>query len=137
MQNIPILRIGKTLLTTINAELEDRSVDNFQNALLTSIESKGADGLIIDISSLDSIDSYVAKKLVETGMMAKLMGTETVVVGVRPEVAATLTRMGFRFQVVHTALSLEEGMTLLSNLIQHKNLPQGTFNESTTRPEAN
>lgn len=111
--SIPILKIGKTLLTSIQFELQDTSVDNFQNDVLRSIEKTSATGLVIDISTLDTVDSYVARGLADTGKMAKLMGTETVIVGMQPEVSATLVRMGFSLGGVRTALSLEEGLDLL------------------------
>ena len=109
---IPILRIGPTLLTTIQIDLHDTVVDAFQNDVLEEIERTGATGLIIDISALETVDSYVARMLSNTGKMAKLMGTNTVIVGMRPAVAATLVRMGYFMQGIDTALSLEEGLAL-------------------------
>src|SRR6476646_149277 len=110
---IPILKIGRTLLVTIQIELHDTVVDSFQNDVLEQIEKTGASGLIIDISSLETVDSYVARMLANTGKMAKLMGTETVIVGMRPPVAATLVRMGYFMEGINTALSLEEGLEVL------------------------
>src|ERR1700747_1683171 len=92
---IPILKIGPTLLATIQIELHDTVVDSFQNDVLEEIEGTGAKGLIIDISALETVDSYVARMLANTAKMAKLMGTETVIVGMRPPVAATLVRVGY------------------------------------------
>jgi rsbT antagonist protein RsbS len=112
---IPILKIGSTLLVTIQIELHDTVVDSFQNDVLEEIEKTGAGGLIIDISALETVDSYVARMLANTGKMAKLMGTETVIVGMRPAVAATLVRMGYFMQGIETALSLEEGLAVLAN----------------------
>ena len=109
---IPILRIGHTLLATIQLDLHDTVVDAFQSDVLEEMERTGADGLIIDISALESVDSYVARMLSNTGKMAKLMGAETVIVGMRPAVAATLVRMGYYMDGIHTALSLEEGLEL-------------------------
>jgi rsbT antagonist protein RsbS len=109
---IPILKIGSTLLATIQIELHDTVVDSFQNDVLEEIERTGANGLIIDISALETVDSYVARMLANTGKMAKLMGTETVIVGMRPAVAATLVRMGYFMEGIKTALSLEEGLEL-------------------------
>src|SRR5437899_3862018 len=111
-RSIPILRIGATLLATIQIELHDTVVDSFQNDVLEEIERTGAKGLIIDISALETVDSYVARMLANTAKMAKLMGTETVIVGMRPAVAATLVRMGYFMEGIHTALSLEEGLQL-------------------------
>ena len=109
---IPILRIGRTLLASIQIELHDTVVDAFQNDVLEEIEKTGANGLIIDISALETVDSYVARMLANTGKMAKLMGAETVIVGMRPAVAATLVRMGYLMDGIRTALSLEEGLQL-------------------------
>ena len=112
---IPILKIGSTLLATIQVELQDTVVDAFQGDLLEEIEKNGATGLVIDISALETVDSYVARTLANTGKMAKLMGTETVIVGMRPAVAATLVRMGYFMEGISTALSFEEGLALLSS----------------------
>ena len=109
---IPILKLGSTLLATIQIELHDTVVDSFQNDVLEEIERTGANGLIIDISALETVDSYVARMLANTGKMAKLMGAETVIVGMRPAVAATLVRMGYFMEGINTALSLEEGLEL-------------------------
>lgn len=111
--SIPILRIGSTLLATVHIELHDDVAHAFQADVLTAIESSGATGLVIDISGLETVDSYVARILVETGRMAKLMGTTGVIVGMRPEVAATLIGMGFSMEGTHTALNLEEGLAVL------------------------
>ncbi len=113
---IPILRMGDLLLTTVHVELHDALAEAFQADVLTALEKQQARGLVIDISGLDMVDTYVARILVETGRMAKLMGTETVLVGVRPEVAATLVRMGYLMQGVHAALDLDEGIELLGRL---------------------
>jgi rsbT antagonist protein RsbS len=112
---IPILKIGPTLLATIQVELHDTVVDSFQNDVLEEIEKTAARGLIVDISALETVDSYVARMLANTAKMAKLMGTETVIVGMQPAVAATLVRMGYFMEGIQTALSLEEGLQLQSN----------------------
>jgi rsbT antagonist protein RsbS len=112
---IPILRIGTTLLASIQVELRDTSAQAFQQDVLKAIEKSRSRGLIIDITGLDMVDTFVARILTDTGRMAKLMGTETVLVGMRPEVAATLVRMGFNMQGVHTALNIEEGLALLAS----------------------
>src|SRR3974390_1945987 len=110
--SIPILKLGSTLLATIQVELHDTVVDAFQNDVLVEIERTGACGLIVDISALETVDSYVARMLANTGKMAKLMGSETVIVGMQPAVAATLVRMGYFMEGIETALSLEEGLQL-------------------------
>jgi rsbT antagonist protein RsbS len=113
---IPILKIGSTLLATIQIELHDTVVDAFQGDVLEEIERTGAAGLIIDISALETVDSYVARMLANTAKMAKLMGANTVIVGMRPAVAATLVRMGYFMDGIRTALSLEEGLALQAEI---------------------
>lgn len=110
---IPILRIGSTLLATVHVELHDEVANSFQADVLTTIERTAAKGLVIDISGLETVDTYVARVLAETGHMASLMGTTTVLVGMRPEVAGTLVRMGYVMEGIRTALNLEEGLAML------------------------
>ena len=113
---IPILRMGDVLLTTVHVELRDAVAEGFQSDVLLALEKRRARGLIIDISGIDMVDTYVARILAETGRMALLMGTRTVLVGMRPEIAATLVRMGYEMRGVHTALDLDEGLELLQKL---------------------
>jgi rsbT antagonist protein RsbS len=112
---IPILRIGALLLVTVHVDLHDAVAHSLQNDVLSAIERSDAKGLVIDISGLDMVDSYVARILAETGRMAKLMGARTVLVGMQPEVAATLMRMGYEMTGVQTALNVEEGLELLGH----------------------
>lgn len=110
---IPILRVGNVLLTTIHVDLRDDVADLFQQDVLRAIDKHRSTGLVIDISGLDMVDTYVARILSETGRMAKLMGTDTVLTGMRPEVAATLVRMGYPMEGIRTALDVELGLSLL------------------------
>ncbi len=111
---IPILRIGPTLLASVQIDLHDQIAEGFQQDVVSAIEGSRAKGLVIDITALHTVDTYVARVLVETGRMAALMGVRTVLVGMQPEVAATLVRMGFPTEGVHsTALDLEEGLAAL------------------------
>jgi rsbT antagonist protein RsbS len=113
--SIPILRIGGNLLVTIQTDLHDAMAEAFQEDVLTTIEKDSATGLLIDVSGLETVDSYVARLLADTGKMARLMGTETVIVGIRAEVAATLVRMGYTMgNVVRTALNVDEGLRVLA-----------------------
>ena len=112
--SIPILRVGRNLLVTVQTELHDAVAEAFQEDLLLAIEKSGAAGLLIDITGLDIVDSYVARVLADTGKMASLMGAETVLVGMRPEVAATLVRMGYLMTGIRTALNVDEGLVLLA-----------------------
>jgi len=109
---IPILRVGKNLLTTIHVDLRDTIAEAFQEDVLIAIKTTGVKGLIIDITGLEEVDTYVARILADTGRMAALMGAHTILVGMRAEVAATLVRMGFAMEV-DTALDVDDGLALL------------------------
>jgi len=110
--SIPILRIGEILVASVQTELRDRVANAFQEDVLNTLETTGATGLVIDISGLEVVDTYVARVLAETGQMAKLMGASTVLVGMRPEIAATLIRMAYPMGGIDTALNLQEGLAL-------------------------
>jgi rsbT antagonist protein RsbS len=115
---IPILRVGSMLLATVHVELRDAVAEAFQEDVLGALEKTGATGLLIDISGLDVVDTYVARVLAETGRMARLMGSLTVLCGMRPEVAATLIRMGYPMEGVRTALNVDDGLELLTELVK-------------------
>ena len=115
--SVPILRVADTLLVTIQFELHDAMAEAFQQDVLAAIERTGARGLLIDITGLDMVDSYVARVLADTGRMARRMGTDTVLVGMRPEVAATLVRMGYLMEGVRTALNVDEGLRILEHKV--------------------
>jgi len=115
--SIPILRIGPTLLATVHIELHDAVAEVFQEDILNAIEKTGANGLLIDISGLDMVDTYVARILAETGRMAKLMGTSTIIVGIRPEVAATLIQMGYTMEGVRTALNVDDALEMFGHIV--------------------
>lgn len=112
-ERIPILRVRGRLLVTLHPDLDDAAAQSFQEDLLLEIERTGADGLVIDVSGLDTVDSYVAQVLADTAKMARLMGSRTVVVGMRPVVAATLVRMGMPIAGVETALDVDDGLDVL------------------------
>ena len=117
---IPILRVGETLLATVHIELRDAVAEAFQEDILTELERRRAAGLIIDLSGIDVVDTYVARILAETGRMAKLMGTDTVLVGIRPDIAATLIRMGYAMEGVLTALNVDDGIETLAQIAGEK-----------------
>jgi rsbT antagonist protein RsbS len=118
--SIPILRVGPNLLATVHIDLHDVVAEAFQEDVLAELEKRRAAGLLIDISGLDVVDTYVARILSETGRMARLMGTETVLVGMRPDVAATLIRMGYAMAGVNTALNVDDGIETLARLTAGK-----------------
>lgn len=111
---IPVIRIRDTLLSAIQGDLSDRVAEAFQEDLLTRLERTGASGVLLDISALDIVDTYVARVLVETARMARLMGARTVLVGMRPEVAATLINMGQALEGIDTALNVDDGLDILA-----------------------
>ncbi len=118
--SIPILRVGQNLLATVHVELRDAVAEAFQEDVLSELERRRAAGLIIDVSGIDVVDTYVARVLSETGRMAKLMGTDTVLVGIRPDIAATLIRMGYAMDGVLTALNVDDGIETLATLAKQK-----------------
>jgi len=113
---VPILKIGNTLIISLQVKLHDKIVINVQEDILQKIYETRAEGLIIDVSTLEVIDSFMGKILSDTAAMARIMGTETVLVGIQPEIAITLQEMGLKLKGVHTTLNLEEGMSLLQNM---------------------
>ncbi|MBK8937306.1 MAG: STAS domain-containing protein [Polyangiaceae bacterium] len=115
--NIPILKIGRTLLVSIQVELSDAVAESLQNDVLSAIERSDAKGLVVDISGFDTVDTYVARILADMAKMARLMGADTVISGMRPEVAATLVRMGYTMDEVRFALNLDEALALLGHVL--------------------
>jgi len=117
MDRIPILRMGKFLLVTIQIDLYDRLATNLETDLVQMVNKTGARGVLIDISALSIVDSFMGRILGNIGSMSKIMDAETVVVGMQPAVAITLIELGLELKGVHTALNVEKGMDLLMNKI--------------------
>src|SRR5215211_5627512 len=117
MDRIPILRMGKFLLVTIQIDLYDRLATNLESDLVQMVNKTGARGVLIDISALSIVDSFMGRILGNIGSMSKIMDAETVVVGMQPAVAITLIELGLELKGVHTALNVERGMELLKNKI--------------------
>lgn len=115
MERIPILRIGDFLLVTIQVEMHDRLATSLQDDLMTRIVDNRARGVLIDISALDFVDSFIARMISNTASMARILDATTVVVGMRPTVAMTLVELGLPLTGVRTALNMERGMALLEN----------------------
>jgi len=116
MGKVPILKIGNTLILTFHVELNDKMALSLQEDVLQKIYETGAGGLVIDVTVLEVVDSFMGKVLSDTAIMASTMGVETVLVGIQPEIATTLQEMGLELKGVHTALDLERGMRLLQNI---------------------
>jgi rsbT antagonist protein RsbS len=114
--NIPILQIGSSLIVPIQGDLYDQLVLELQAEILGRIEKTAAPGLILDISALEFLDSFMARVLNDIATMASLMGTRTVVVGMSPAVAIILMDLGLQMSKVPTARNLEKGLELLKTL---------------------
>ncbi len=117
MERIPILQIGKLLLVTIQVDMHDQLALSLQDDLTEAISRTGARGVLIDISSLTMVDSFIGRMLANISSMSKILDAETVVVGMQPAVAITLVELGLELKGVRTALNVDKGMELLHNAL--------------------
>ena len=113
MERIPILKMGQYLLVTIQVDMHDRLAMQLQDELTTRISETGARGVLIDISSLDIVDSFIGRMIANIAAMARVLDAQTVVVGMQPAVAITLVELGLTLPGVRTALNVDKGMALL------------------------
>jgi len=113
MERIPILKMGRSLLITIQVDMHDRLAMTLQEDLMNLIQKTGARGVLIDISALDVVDSFIGRMLANIAAMARVLDADTVVTGMRPAVAITLVELGLSLKGVRTALNVERGMELL------------------------
>ncbi|QJR81477.1 STAS domain-containing protein [Alteromonas pelagimontana] len=116
MESIPILHMGDFLLVTIQIDIHDLVALNLQDNLTQRIAETGARGVLIDISGLDMVDSYIARVIGNIALMSRVLDAETVLVGMQPYVAITLVEMGVTLAGVRTALNADKGMTMLRNM---------------------
>ncbi|HLJ86091.1 MAG TPA: STAS domain-containing protein [Candidatus Angelobacter sp.] len=117
MERIPILRIGGLVLVSIQVDMHDEMAMALQDDLTQRIADWGSRGVLIDISSLEIVDSFIGRMLANTAAMARILDAETVLVGMRPSVAITLVELGMGLQGVRTALNVEAGMKLLRQTV--------------------
>ncbi|MEU9518578.1 STAS domain-containing protein [Streptomyces sp. NPDC048224] len=110
---VPVLRIGEVLLVTLQGDLHDSTAQQLQDDLAETIVRSGASGVVIDISGVDIVDSFLGRVLAEIAGQTGLLAARTVVVGMRPAVAITLVELGLSLPGVHTALSTEAAMEFL------------------------
>src|ERR1700679_674780 len=113
MDRIPILRMGDFLLVTIQVDMHDRLAMTLQDDLTSMIEKTGARGVLIDISSLELVDSFIGRMIANISGMSRILDARTVVVGMQPAVAITLVELGLKLTGVQTALNVERGMQML------------------------
>jgi len=117
MERIPILRMGNFLLVTIQVDMHDKLAITLQDDLTNRIADVGAKGVLIDISSLEIVDSFIGRTLANIASMARVLDAETVVVGMQPAVAITLVELGMSLPGIHTALNVETGMEFLQQTV--------------------
>ena len=113
MDRVPILRMGKTLLVTIQVDMQDQTALALQDDLAERIAKTGATGVMIDLSALEIVDSFVGRMLASISGIARILSAHTVVVGMQPAVAITLVELGLSLDGVKTALNVERGMAVL------------------------
>ena len=114
MERIPILKMGPYLLVSIQVDMHDRLAMQLQDDLTDRISTTGARAVLIDISSLDTVDSFMGRMLGNIAAMSRVLDAKTVLVGMQPAVAITLVELGMTLPGVRTALNVEKGMDLLS-----------------------
>ena len=115
MERIPILKMGHSLLVSIQVDMHDRLALTLQDDLTDRIVRDRARGVLIDISSLEVVDSFIGRMLANIAAMARVLDAQTVVVGMRPAVAITLVELGLSLRGVRTALNVEKGMRLITD----------------------
>ncbi|MBY8880108.1 STAS domain-containing protein [Actinacidiphila acidipaludis] len=123
-ERVPILKIGDVLLVSIQIDLEDQMVMDLQEDLSQRIVDTGARGVVIDISALEIVDSFVGRMLASIAAISRVLGAETVVVGMRPAVAMTLVELGLSLGGVRTALNLEQGIGELRRSRRNGSVPR-------------
>jgi rsbT antagonist protein RsbS len=127
MEKIPILKFGHFLLVTIQVDLYDRLALNLEADLIQMIDKVSAKGVLIDISAVNIVDSFMGRILGNIASMSRILDAQTVVVGMQPAVAITLVELGLPLNGVRTALNVEKGMELLNSMV----LPSSGAEENT------
>jgi rsbT antagonist protein RsbS len=117
---VPILKQGKTLIASIQVALTDRDLTQLRDDLAAAVGRLRAEGVVIDVSALDVIDSFATRMLRAIGETTRLRGAETVIVGIQPDVAMAMVQLGLTLDGISTALDLEEGLELLASLSRER-----------------
>lgn len=136
MNTIPIIPIGQILLVSIQVDMHDQLALDLQADLTRVISKRKAKGVIIDISSLDLVDSFLGRILADTASMAKMLDAETVLVGMRPAVAMTLVELGLTLPNIATALNAEHGIDKLTERFRQLHQDVDTHSDAFKDPEA-
>lgn len=116
MERIPIIRMGRFLLVTIQVDMYDQLAMTLQHDLTEQIARQGSGGVLVDISALEIVDSFIGRMIANTAAMARVLGADTVLVGMQPAVAITLVELGLSLPGIITARNVEMGMALLERV---------------------
>ncbi len=122
---VPILKQGTYLIASVQSALTDADTERLQDDLMTYVSRYRAQGIIVDVTAIDVMDSFAARSLRTIAHMTKLRGAETVIVGLQPEVAFAMVQLGLTFEDMHTALDLEEGLSWLNRKLHNRNQKDG------------
>ena len=118
MARVPIIHIGQVLIATVQEDMRDRDAVELQTNLTEQLEKTGASGVLLDLSILETVDSFLGRLLHDVARISRLLGAHTVVVGLQPAVAVTLVELGLELPDVRTALNAERGLALLRKLVR-------------------
>ncbi len=129
MERIPILKLGEFLLVSIQVDMHDRLAISLQDDLTDRIVQTRARGVLIDISALDIVDSFIGRMLGNIAGMSRILDAETVLVGMQPSVAITLVELGLSLPGIRTALNIDKGMKLLRTSVSGRQESLGVINE--------
>ena len=130
MDRIPILRMGPVLLVSIQVDMHDQLALTLQDDLTNAITTNGSKGVLIDISALTIVDSFMGRMLANIAGIARVLDAATVVVGMQPAVAITLVELGLSLEGVHTALNIEKGMAMLQAAVADHDTPRYVMDDA-------
>lgn len=132
-QTVPIIRIGTNVLISLQGDLDDSTVVAIESAIMREVSRNRTTGTLIDVSGLAMVDSFIARVIARMAAMTRLLGAETVIVGIQPAVAITLVEMGVAMADLTTALNAEQGMAILERLVSNGAQPHGEALPSAAR----